>query len=218
MLEVLPFVEDPDLSGSTAPALPQLLPPWRRRCLSRWSPQKSKKQYMKNEDTQHQRSYYHQHTETKVLHIIGCFVCWTNFELFDANLPTWPSRLTHSHNPSCDVGSSAPTPHSTPFPPTNLWKLLLFPSNLSKLSSSFSLLSQSLPQPPPLPLCLWPPRLLPAASLSHPASSKQQAAGLSARPLPTKQLKATTQQSFNRTEQQLNATKGAASSEENGRT
>ena len=28
MLEVLPFVEDPDLSGSAAPALPQLLPPW----------------------------------------------------------------------------------------------------------------------------------------------------------------------------------------------
>ena len=27
MLEVLPFVEDPDLSGSAAPALPQLLPP-----------------------------------------------------------------------------------------------------------------------------------------------------------------------------------------------
>ena len=28
MLEVLPFVKDPDLSGSAAPALPQLLPPW----------------------------------------------------------------------------------------------------------------------------------------------------------------------------------------------
>ena len=28
MLEVLPFVEDPDLSGSAASALPQLLPPW----------------------------------------------------------------------------------------------------------------------------------------------------------------------------------------------
>ena len=27
MLEVLPFAEDPDLSGSAAPALPQLLPP-----------------------------------------------------------------------------------------------------------------------------------------------------------------------------------------------
>ena len=30
MLEVLPFVEDPDLLGSAAPALPQLLPPWKR--------------------------------------------------------------------------------------------------------------------------------------------------------------------------------------------
>ena len=28
MLGVLPFVEDPDLSWSAAPALPQHLPPW----------------------------------------------------------------------------------------------------------------------------------------------------------------------------------------------
>ena len=85
-------------------------------------------------------------------------------------LPTWPNRLSHSNNPSCDVGALLCFhPSLNPSPPF-LWKLLLLPSKLSNLSSSFSLPSSS--------HSLCPSSLLLCLSASLPLASPAAASGL----------------------------------------